>query len=111
MDAINAGLTGIWPQWANSGSLDTGWSTLWVSMTAKACWIQGHAGLLDSFGGQAHLELLNRVDELANQWAALRSELNRLHRDERERNRRIDLLTFQVEEISKAALQAGEDEN
>jgi DNA repair protein RecN (Recombination protein N) len=71
---------------------------------------KGHAGLLDSFGGQAHLELLNRVDELANQWAALRSELNRLHRDERERNRRIDLLTFQVEEISKAALQAGEDE-
>ncbi len=71
---------------------------------------KGHGRLLDIFGGPAHLELVSRVDELAAKWSSLRSELNRLHRDERERNRRIDLLRFQVEEISSAALQLGEDD-
>ncbi len=71
----------------------------------------GHATLLDIYGGPEHLALLSKVNELATQWSDLRSELNRLHRDERERNRRIDLLSFQVEEIKKAALQPEEDEN
>lgn len=70
----------------------------------------GHAALLDMYGGSEHLALLGKVDELAAQWAALRSELTRLQRDERERNRRIDLLTFQVDEIKKAALKQKEDE-
>jgi len=71
---------------------------------------QGHAILLDMFGGAEHLALLKQANELAAQWSALRSELNRLQDDERERNRRIDLLTFQVEEIAKAVLLPGEDE-
>lgn len=70
----------------------------------------GHALLLDTYGGAEHLALRRKVDELAEQWASVRAELNRLHRDERERNRRIDLLTFQVEEIAAAALQPQEDD-
>ena len=69
----------------------------------------GHAILLDIYGGPEHKALLDKVDGIAAQWRALRSELDRLQRDERERNRRIDLLTFQVEEISQAALKPEED--
>ncbi|HKM43556.1 MAG TPA: DNA repair protein RecN [Limnochordia bacterium] len=71
---------------------------------------QGHAALLDVFGGTEHLALLNRTNTLATEWSSLRSELNRLQGDERERNRRIDLLMFQIEEIAGASLQPGEDE-
>ena len=41
---------------------------------------------------------------------SVQKELRDLQRDERELARRADLLTFQVEEIEKAALQPGEDE-
>jgi len=70
----------------------------------------GHAELLDRYGGEKHLALLASTDELAGKFLALNAELNKLHRDERERNRRIDLLAFQVEEIAKANLHLGEDE-
>ena len=46
-------------------------------------------------------------------WSRLRAaqkELRDLQRDERELARRVDLLTFQVEEIEKAGTQPGEDE-
>lgn len=70
----------------------------------------GHAALLDRYGGEKHLALLASTDALAGEFFALNGELNRLHRDERERNRRIDLLAFQVEEIAKAKLHPGEDQ-
>ena len=71
---------------------------------------QEHGGLLDAYGGEEHLVLLKEVRDLANKWSALQGEQSRLQRDERERNRRIDLLTFQVEEITKAQLEPEEDE-
>lgn len=71
---------------------------------------KGHAELLDMYGGSEHLGLLKKVNETASAWLTLRSELHRLQRDERERNRRVDLLTFQVEEIRQAALEPQEDE-
>lgn len=72
---------------------------------------QGHAALLDSYGGAEHLVLLAKADKLARRWSALQGELAKLQRDERERNRRIDLLTFQVDEISQAKLDPGEDQH
>ena len=72
---------------------------------------QGHAALLDSYGGAEHLALLAKADKLARRWSALQGELAKLQRDERERNRRIDLLTFQVDEISQAKLDPGEDQH
>lgn len=71
---------------------------------------QAHSNLLDAYGGVEHLVLLGEVENLAAQWSAVQAEQSRLQRDERERNRRIDLLTFQIEEIAKARLQSGEDE-
>lgn len=71
---------------------------------------ENHVQLLDSYGGSAHLQLLERADELANRWLALRAEQRRLQSDERERIRRLDLLAYQIEEITAADLQIGEDE-
>ncbi len=67
-----------------------------------------------------HIEMLDQYADLLpqrQQLAAMvvtlrqvRGELVRLRRDERELARTADRLTYQVEEIDKAALQAGEDE-
>lgn len=71
---------------------------------------ENHVRLLDSYGGNDHLTVLAEADRLAEKWLALRAEQRRLQDDERERNRRLDLLAFQIEEISRAELAAGEDE-
>ncbi len=65
-----------------------------------------HIGLLDRYAGingqvAEMAELVRRVRDV-------RRELESLRQDARERARRIDLLTYQVEEIRAAALQPGE---
>lgn len=70
---------------------------------------QDHHVLLDAYGGPDHLQLLNEASKTAEKWLTIKAELNRLTNNEREINRRIDLLSFQVEEISKANLQVDED--
>lgn len=72
--------------------------------------VDGHSLLLDAYGDQTHRELVMKADTTAEKWLALRAEQSRLQRDERERNRRMDLLNFQVDEITKAQLQPGEDD-
>ena len=64
--------------------------------------------LLDHFGA-----LQPRRSELAalvREWRAVRAEWRSLQQDEREAARRIDLLSFQIEEIGNARLQPGEEE-
>ena len=65
-----------------------------------------HVGLLDRYAGlQAQVA---EVADLARRVRGLRRELDGLRQDERERARRIDLLTYQVQEIGAAKLQDGE---
>ncbi|MBI3972129.1 MAG: DNA repair protein RecN [Chloroflexi bacterium] len=64
--------------------------------------------LLDRFGGL--MEARNAVADLVRGLRATRAELRSLQQDEREVARRIDLLSFQVEEIQQARLTPGEDE-
>jgi DNA repair protein RecN (Recombination protein N) len=76
-----------------------------------------HQVLLDP---ESHLDLLDayaRLEETRSHVAdafarlqALRTELQALHLDERQKAARIDLLTFQRDEIARARLRAGEDE-
>ena len=85
--------------------------------------------LIDIHGQSAHLALLKperhifyldryaglddvrgEVATLYAEWRATRRELERLRVDEREIERRIELLRFQVEEITAAALKPGEVE-
>lgn len=69
----------------------------------------GHAQLLDTYGGDNHLKLLKQTNQAAEKWLAIKAEQRRLQKDDRERNRRIDLLVYQLEEIENANLQPGED--
>ncbi len=76
-----------------------------------------HHGLLDP---ESHLDLLDAwagleaqrdaVGAVHARLTALRAELDTLRLDEREKAARVDLLTFQRDEIARAALQPGEDE-
>ncbi len=66
-----------------------------------------HVNLLDRYAG-----LLGPREKLAaevRRLLAVRKELAALRRDQRELARRLDLLSFQVEEIDSAALEVGED--
>jgi len=67
-----------------------------------------HIDLLDEYAGLAgeRREMAGLVGRLRG----VQRELRELQRDERELARRADLLTYQVEEIEKAGVQPGEDE-
>ena len=67
-----------------------------------------HLSFLDAFAENQSLR-----DTYAEKFAAvakLRKEIERLHMDESEKLRRMETLRYQIDEISKANLQAGEDE-
>ena len=67
-----------------------------------------HLALLDAWAGHEHLRT-----EVAAAFAnvrSLREQLDRLRMDDRERAARLDLVEFQLGELRKANLQAGEDE-
>ena len=67
-----------------------------------------HLALLDSWAG---LEAMRT--QVSNAFATvrgLREQLDRLRMDDRERAARLDLVEFQLNELRKANLQAGEDE-
>jgi len=70
--------------------------------------VRTHILLLDRYAGlePLRLQLAARVGELN----AVRRDLQTLRRDARELRRRVDLLSYQVEEISSAQLTTGEDE-
>jgi DNA repair protein RecN (Recombination protein N) len=88
------------------------------------------AGLVDIHGQSEHLSLMRvrehiylldryaglegareEVGELVRQLYEVRSELKQLRHDERELARKVDLLSYQIEEIRNAALQPGEEES
>jgi DNA repair protein RecN (Recombination protein N) len=76
-----------------------------------------HQTLLDP---QSHLHMLDQFAALGShrdavaaafrEWRSLQGELDGLQIDEREKAARLDLLAFQIEELDKARVRAGEDE-
>lgn len=67
-----------------------------------------HLGFLDSYGNcQKELEEYQEQFRIVQE---LRKELTQLVTDEAEKERRIDLLKHQINEISSAALKSGEEE-
>lgn len=72
--------------------------------------VEQHIYWLDAFGGEELLQERKRYEQQFAQYRELHRELERLLIDERELAQRVDLLTFQHEEISAAALVEGEDE-
>jgi DNA repair protein RecN (Recombination protein N) len=70
---------------------------------------QSHLLLLDEFAGLAPAR--DRVGDAFRDWKRLQSDFDAFQMDERERTARHDLLKFQVSELAKAGLRAGEDED
>ena len=67
-----------------------------------------HLQFLDAFA--ENQLLIDTYYEKYSAVAKLRKEIDRLHMDESEKLRRMETLRYQIEEISKANLQVGEDE-
>ncbi|GAB4455560.1 MAG: DNA repair protein RecN [Anaerolineales bacterium] len=82
--------------------------------------IHGQAEHLSLLDPRSHLGLLDRYAEIARPLSDyrqtyhallnLRRELNELRKAQADADRRIEMLTYQVEEIESARLKAGEDE-
>lgn len=66
--------------------------------------------ILDRFGGEEISRQRDGVSGTYSRLAALRNEFRSLQVDETEKNRRMELLAFQLQEIDDARPSAGEDE-
>ncbi len=69
---------------------------------------RAHLGLLDRFADVS--KPLNEYRQTYHSLLALRNELNSLRKAQADADRRIEMLTYQVEEIEDAKLKVGEDE-
>jgi DNA repair protein RecN (Recombination protein N) len=67
-----------------------------------------HMELLDAFAGL--ITLRQEVSAAYKRWSSIKRELDELRRDEAEKFQLLDILRFQIEELERAQLVAGEDE-
>lgn len=68
-----------------------------------------HLRLLDGFGGTEIAALRDETARLYGELAAIRRELKALRQNEQEKNQRIDLLKYQIEEMDQAAFSVEEE--
>lgn len=71
--------------------------------------IAKHREILDAFAG--HQKLLEKIGELYQRLFSLKEALNSQMTDEREKARRIEYLSFAIEEITSARLSPQEEED
>ena len=71
---------------------------------------ENHLGYLDAFGDAKHQLLREKTRESHAAWREVNRKLRELSKNEQERAQRLDMLSFQAEEIDKAKLQNGEDD-
>ena len=69
-----------------------------------------HIEFLDSFGDENHTGLRDEVARLHGERSCIAAELRKLMTDAAERERLVDMLSFQVNEIASAKLKRGEEE-
>lgn len=69
-----------------------------------------HLDMVDMYGADEITGTLDDYRQTLSQYEDVRGRLNSLNSDEAARNREIDLLAFQINEIDDAELKAGEDE-
>lgn len=72
--------------------------------------IENHIELLDAFAGEEMQELKKEYSELLEQYRSVRAGIRELSGDPGERERRMDLLKYQIDEIKKARLKPNEEE-
>lgn len=68
-----------------------------------------HIAYLDDFIGNSILDLKTRYTELYKRYNEINNELDKNYGDDKEKERRLDLLNYQLKEIENAKLKIGED--
>jgi len=71
---------------------------------------ESHIGLLDSFAGERIQTLKQKYQEILSRYNKTKSRLKELTGDKYDIERKIDILKYQVDEIKKARLKIGEEE-
>lgn len=71
---------------------------------------KSHLAFLDDFGGDSHRDDLNQLKLLCRDWREAKRSLDRLLTDAQERARRLDMLRFQLAELTDANLTLGEED-
>jgi DNA repair protein RecN (Recombination protein N) len=69
-----------------------------------------HLPLLDEYGGAEIASALEEYQAVYRKYEQLKKQLQKLNENEQQMAHRLDLLTFQLDEIQKAGLQPNEDE-
>jgi DNA repair protein RecN (Recombination protein N) len=69
-----------------------------------------HLHFLDCYGDEQHMQKMETVRKLYGEYAEIRKRLDQFTGDKMERERRIDMLRFQLEEIEAVRVKPGEDE-
>lgn len=72
--------------------------------------VSKHMDILDRFGGEHLAELKSDVATIYQQYVDIKTRLEEESMDENEKNKQIDYLQYQIDEIEKAKLKLGEDE-
>ena len=71
---------------------------------------ENHIKYLDKFLGKEFLSKKNEYTELYNKYIDINRKLKENYGDEKEKQRKLDLLNYQVNEIKNASLKINEDE-
>ena len=69
-----------------------------------------HISYLDSFIGEEILKIKSEYRELFEKYNTIKTQLKNNYGDEKEKQRKIDLLKYQLNEIKQVHLKVGEDE-
>jgi len=69
-----------------------------------------HIKTLDNYGGDAHFAIAEKIRKSYSELSALEKKLSQLGGDASERKRTIDLLEFQINELTEAGIQPNETE-
>ncbi|QNO16168.1 DNA repair protein RecN [Alkalicella caledoniensis] len=71
---------------------------------------QKHLDILDMFGGLEIRKILDEYSELFNERKNIKNDLDKLYSSVENRERKMDLLKYEIDEISKGNLKIDEDE-
>lgn len=71
---------------------------------------ESHIELLDSFGSSRISDLKDKYANLLVEYKNIKSKIRSLAGDKNDREKKIDFLSFQIDEIKKSKLKIGEDE-
>ena len=69
-----------------------------------------HPHILDAYAGEPAAKLLEQLSGLCVRYSEASRALEQRYGDEQERQRRMDILQYQIHEIAEAHITPGEDE-